>query len=127
MALFYTDFLSLVCANIEIERQWWIAVFDCKQAKVPKDWDCQLPSDVALTLPGADTPAILLSDQAEVQQAGYERLNNRPILFCTSLKRAHEHLRLRQITPSPIQDAGGTQFFEIHDPEGNVIEICREP
>lgn len=127
MALFYTDSLSLVCANVDVEKQWWIAAFDCKEAMVPKDWDCPLPSDVALKLPGADTPAVLLSDRTEVQQAGYERQSDHTILFCTNVKKAHEYLRVRHATPGPIQEAGGTQFFEVHDPDGNVIEICKEP
>lgn len=29
--------------------------------------------------------------------------------------------------PGAIQEAGGTQFFEVRDPEGNVVEICEEP
>ena len=27
----------------------------------------------------------------------------------------------------PIQPGGGTEFFEVRDPEGNSIEICKEP
>jgi hypothetical protein len=127
MALFYADFLSLTCADTQTEKQWWIASFDCKEVKVPADWDCPLPSDVALKLPGADAPTILLSDRAEVQRAAYDRPNDHPIVFCSNLKKAHEHLRGRGTTPGPIQDVGGAQFFELRDPDGRVIEICKEP
>lgn len=49
------------------------------------------------------------------------------MIFTNKLKKAHEYLRSRGATPGPIQDGGGTQFFEIRDPEGNIIEICKEP
>jgi len=127
VALFYTDSLALVCANVDVEKQWWIGAFDCKEVKVPKDWDCALPSDVALQLPGADAPTVLLSARAEVQQAGYDRQNDHATVFCTKVKKAHEYLRAKNVAPGPIQEAGGTEFFEVHDPDGNVIEICKEP
>jgi hypothetical protein len=126
MALFHTHNLVLVCANVQDEAHWWIETFDCKEAKPPADWDDPLPSDVALKLPGADRPTILLSDRREVQQAGYDRLNDRSLLFCTNLKKAHEHLRARVATTGAIQEAGGAQFFNLHDPEGNEIEICKD-
>jgi hypothetical protein len=95
---------------------------------VPADWDYPLPSDVALKLPGADQPTILLSDKAEIERAGYDRTNGHPLVFCTNLKKAHEYLTARNATAGPIQDGGGgAQFFEVCDPEGNAIEICQEP
>ena len=127
MALSYTEFLSLVCSDVQSEKQWWIAVFDCKETKVPADWDCPLPSDIALKLPGSDQPTILLSDKAEVEREAYDRKNDRPLIFCTNLTKAHEHFRAGNVVAGPIQDGGGTQFFEVRDQEGNVIEICREP
>jgi len=127
MALFHTDSLSLCCKDTQAEKRWWIEVFDCKEAKAPADWDCPLPSDVALKLSGADGPNLLLNDNGEVQRAGYERKSDHPIVFCTNLKKAQEYLRGRGAPVGPIQDGGGTQFFEVRDPEGNVIEICKEP
>ena len=127
MALLYTDSISLVCANVQLAKQWWIGIFDCKETKVPADWDCPLPSDVALKLPGADAPAILLCDRDEVQRAGYERPNGRSIIFCTHLEKAYEYLHARGAAAGPILDSGGTQFFEVRDPEANTIEICKEP
>jgi hypothetical protein len=66
---FYTGFLSLVCANIQAEKRWWIAVFDFKETKVPQDWDDPLPFDTALKLAGNDNPTILIRDKTECQQA----------------------------------------------------------
>ncbi len=127
MALFSTDSITICCTNVDAAKRWWIEIFDCMPAKVPAHWDNPLPSDIALKLPGAAEPVILLSDRGEVQQAGIALPSDRPILFCDKLKRAHEYLEGRGGSPGRIQDGGGTQFFEVRDPEGNVIEVCKEP
>src|SRR5258708_36433793 len=121
MALFSADSIVICCANVEAAKRWWTEFFDCKPAKVPADWDQSLPSDVALRLPGYDEPTILLNNRAEVQRAGLGLPTDRPILFCGKIKRAHEYLEGRGASPGPIQEGGGTQFFEVRDPEGNVI------
>lgn len=127
MALFHADFLSLVCSSVQVEKEWWIATFEAKEAAVPADWDCPLPSDVALKLPGSDQPNILLSDRAEVERAGYDRRNDHPMMFCTNVKKAHDYLTRRIGVAGPIHDGDGTWYFEVRDPEGNSIEICKEP
>jgi hypothetical protein len=98
-----------------------------KPAKVLANWDNPLPSDIALKLSGDAEPTILISDRAEVQQAGFERQNDHPILFSDKLKKAHEYLLSKRKAVGAIEDGGGTQFFEIRDGESNVIEICEEP
>ncbi len=125
--MFWTDSISLCYSNIAAAKTWWIRSFGCKEEEVPTEWDCTLPSDVALRLPGHDLPTILLSDLAEVVNAGYERSNNRPILFCSKLAKAQEQLNRAGVVAGPIQHGGGTEYFEVHDPEDNIIEVCREP
>ena len=128
MPLFYTDSVTLAYADLESAKRWWIEAFDCKVARVPPDWDCPLPSDVALQLPGHDAPTILLNAKAELDQAGFETPSPvASVIFCSSLKKGHEHLTNRGVPPGPIQDGGDTQFFEIHDSEGHLIEVCKEP
>ncbi len=128
MSLFRTDSIAFVYSSVENAKQWWVRAFDCKQVKVPTDWDSPLPSDVALKLPGDSEPTILLSDRAEVEQAGFDRSSAVvPIIFTDKLKKAHEQLSDRGVLSGPIQDGGDTHFFEIRDPEGNVIEISEEP
>ena len=128
MALFRTDSNSIALSYLSISTaaKWWINTFECKQTKLPL-LDDPLPSDVALRLPGDDTPLIVLSDRAEEQQAGLQRKNERQIIFTDKLAKAHEYLIHRGALPGAIQDERGTQFFEVRDPEGNVIEICLEP
>lgn len=86
-----------------------------------------LPSDVALKFPGDREPTILLCAQAEVEQAGFERpAAVVSAVFSDKLKKAHEQLCSRGVLAGPIQDGGDTQFFEVRDLEGHLIEICKE-
>ena len=125
MGLFSADSLVMCYSNIEVAKRWWIEVFECKQVEVPADWDDSLPSDVALKLAGDDEPTILLCDQREALKAGFERANDHPLMFSARLKTAHDHLASKGAAPGPIQ-TGRKRFFEIRDPEGNVVEICEE-
>jgi hypothetical protein len=127
MAILWNDSLVLCYSDIQAARSWWMKVFDCKQVKVPEDWDCPLPSNVALKLPGLDEPSILLCDSADVRQAGYDRPNGHSVIFCDKLQKARQYLEGRGAAPGAIEDSGGTEFFNVRDPEGNIIEICKEP
>jgi hypothetical protein len=126
MALFSVDSLVMCYSNVEVAKRWWIEQFECKEAKVPEIWDDPLPSNVALRLAGDDEPTILLCDQREVRDAGFERTNQHSLLFSSKLKKAREHLISKGSAPGLIQNAGGKQLFEVRDPEGNTIEICEE-
>jgi hypothetical protein len=124
---FYTDSVALTYSDVQTAKQGWVNAFDCTVVKVPPDWDNQLPSDIALMLPRNDQPAILLSARTEVEQAGFDRPS--PIvsvIFCDKLKQAYEQLSSRGIVVGPIQDGGDTQFFELRDSEGNLIQVCKE-
>ena len=128
MARFYTDSVAIIYSNIEAAKQWWVNAFECKEVKVPPDWDNPLPSDVALKLPGDEAPTILLSARSEVESAGFDRPT--PVastIFCDKLEKASKLLSSRGILVGPIQDGGDMQFFEVRDVEGNLIQICKEP
>ena len=48
--------------------------------------------------------------------------------FTSNLKKAREHLLSKGVQLTEIQQDGqGTHFFEMHDLEGNAIEISEEP
>lgn len=128
MGLFRTDSVALSYSDVEAAKQWWIATFGCKVVRVPQDWDNPLPSDVALTLLGDSEPTILVSAQAEVEEAGFDR--TAPVatdIFCNNLKKAHEYLSRHGAVVGPIQDGGDMKFFEIRDSEEHLIQICKEP
>lgn len=127
MPLFRTDSIVLSYSNLEAAKKWWIDAFDCKVVNVPPEWDNRLPSDIALKLPGYEQPTILLCARAEIEQAHLDVPS--PLasdIFCNKLKKAHEHLSTRGVNPGPIQDGGDMQFFEVHDSEGNLIQVCKE-
>jgi hypothetical protein len=125
---FYTDSVVLTYSDIQGAKQWWVNAFDCRVAKVPTDWENALPSDVALKFPHSDEPTILLNDRREVDQAGFDKPSLVvSIIFCDKLKKAYEELSSRDVLAGPIQDGGDTQFFEIRDIEGHLIQICKEP
>jgi len=125
---FYTDSVSQDYSDVETAKQWWIMAFGCRVVKIPADWDCPLPSDVALKLPGDDAPTIVLSVQSEIEQAGFDRTSPvASVIFCDKLKQAHELLSSRGISVGLIQDGGDMQFFEIRDTEGNLIQVWKEP
>lgn len=127
MALFRTDSIALSYTNLQAAKEWWIKTFDCKQTRVPDDWDNPLPSDVALKFPADSDPTVLLSDQAEALKAAFDRSNPVvSIIFSDKLKKAHEYVLARAVAAGPIQDGGDTQFFELRDTEGNLIQVCKE-
>jgi hypothetical protein len=50
------------------------------------------------------------------------------MLYASNLKKAREFLSARAVNVGNIQqDRQGTHYFQMRDPEGNVIEICEEP
>jgi hypothetical protein len=127
MSLFFGgDSIVLCYRDVNAAKQWWINVFDCKEVPVPPDWDNKLPSDVALKLPGDVEPTVLLSSRSEVEPAGPTEPGH-PIVFTHKLKKAYERVCDRGAAARPLREEGGMWFFEITDPEGNVIEVCNEP
>src|ERR1700733_3872499 len=115
MPLFYTDSVTLDYSDIEGAKRWWIDAFGCHLTKVPSDWDCPLPSDIALQLPGHDAPTILLNAKAEVEQAGFDRPSPvASVIFCYKLKKGarapHKSRR------SPRTDSGRWGYAILRNP-----------
>ena len=124
---FHTDSLVLAYTSVEAAKQWWIDTFGCKVEKVPADWDNPLASDVALKFPQDKEPTILLCALSEVEQAKLDEPSAVvATIFCDNLKKAHERLSTRGILVGPVQDGGDTQYFEIRDIEGHLIQVCKE-
>ena len=111
--------------NLAAAKRWWIDTFECEEIPLPTDDPC--PSSVALALLGGPCAAVLLGDRSEAEKAGLGNPSTHPIIFCNKIKKAHEHLVARRVPAGPIQTDGTSQYFEIRDPEGNVIEICQAP
>jgi hypothetical protein len=124
---FYTDSLVLTYTSVEAAKQWWIDTFGCKVEKVPAEWDNPLASDVALKFPQDKEPTILLCARSEMEQAKLDPPSAVvSTIFCDNLKKAHERLSTHGILVGPMQDGGDTQYFEIRDIEGHLIQVCKE-
>jgi catechol 2,3-dioxygenase-like lactoylglutathione lyase family enzyme len=51
-----------------------------------------------------------------------------PVLFTSNIKKAKDFLSSRGVNTGEIQqDRAGTRYFEMHDLEGNMIEVSEEP
>lgn len=127
MALFWADSIVLYYADVEAAKHWWINTFDCSQPRTHPDWDIPLPSDVALILSGAAEPTVLLCSRSEAQEKGLTPRAIVPVIFCKKIEKVHELLQSRGVFAGPIQADSETKFFSIRDPEGNEIEVCKEP
>jgi hypothetical protein len=124
---FYTDSLVLTYTSVEAAKQWWIDTFGRKVEKVPAEWDNPLASDVALKFPQDKEPTILLCARSEMEQAKLDPPSAVvSTIFCDNLKKARERLSTRGILVGPMQDGGDTQYFEIRDIEGHLIQVCKE-
>lgn len=94
---------------------------------MPADWDCILPSDVALTLPEMSH---LPSRSAIGRKFGGRDMSGRMVTRSSSAASSRKPMstyeaEARRLDPS--KEGGGTEFLEVQDPESNVIEICKEP
>lgn len=89
---------------------------------MPPDWDEPLPSDVTLKLPGNESPTVLLGSRSEGRGS-----SGHPVIFTGKVKKAYEHLRARGVATGAVHEEWGTEMFKVTDPEGNAIEICKEP
>ena len=122
--LFHAESVALNYSNLGVAERWWADVLGCKRVELP-DWDDPLPSDVAMRFAGSEEPSILLSDRLEVEQAGYERPNQRHMIWTSNLDNALQELQGRGASSGEIQ-TGRVRFFELRDPEGNVLELCED-
>jgi predicted enzyme related to lactoylglutathione lyase len=68
-----------------------------------------------------DGNSIMLTNK---QRFGREKT---PILFAKNITKMRDVLSARGVESGPIEsDRQGTRYFEIHDPEGNVIEVVED-
>jgi len=107
MALFSTDSIALFYSNVEAAKRWWVETFDCKQSK--RKHGCWLPPLRCSTNATGFRRAQHFFKRPHSSTAG-----------CSGGARGPSHSLLQQ-------DQESSQFFEIRDPEGNCIEICKEP
>jgi catechol 2,3-dioxygenase-like lactoylglutathione lyase family enzyme len=120
MALFYSSGTAnyVGVSDIAAANAWYIEKFGLRKVKIELDngEDC-----MALGF-DKDDCAICLGPRS----GSAEELS--PRRYCSSAKKAREFLASRVVAVGEIRkDSQGTNYFEMRDMEGNLIEICEEP
>jgi predicted enzyme related to lactoylglutathione lyase len=69
----------------------------------------------------ADGHSVILTTRSGIETG------KTPILFTKKIRKIRDVLAARGVEPDPIeQDRQGIHYFQIHDPEGNAIEVVEE-
>ena len=125
-ARFWTDAIYLVYTDAEAGAEWWISTFGAKRVALP-EWDDPLPNDIAVQFPDGETPSICISTSEDVRRSGLDRASTpHPVVVCNDIELASQHCQARGASPTAIHDGRGPRYFEITDPDGNLIEICED-
>ena len=115
-----------------IADSFYIGVFDLTAAtawyieklglqKVPVEMD-DAEGCVALGFSKKDQTAITLGPRGKPTDG------TTPMLYASNVKKAREVLSSRGVNVGDVQqDRQGTQYFELWDLEGNLIEVSEEP
>lgn len=95
--------------------------FGATRIEVPEN-DDPLPSDTALG--AANGLSIMFSSLSEVraENLGCET-DRHPLIECNDIDLALQYFQDRGIAAGAIQQGRDMRYFEIHDVEGNAIEI----
>jgi hypothetical protein len=119
----FSGYAFFVYSNPRAAAQWWMDKFEATRIEVPEN-DDPLPSDTALG--AANGLSIMYSSLSEVQAAKLGRESDlHPLIECSDIDLALQYFQERGVLPGAIQEGRGMRYFEIHDVEGNAIEIIQ--
>lgn len=109
--------LRILVRDIDSVSPWYVEKLGLRKlAEAPK----QEPS-AAIFRFKADGHSVILTTRSGFQTG------NTPILFTKKIGRIRDVLAARGVATGTIeQDRQGTHYFQIHDPEGNAIEVVEE-
>jgi hypothetical protein len=111
---FYIGVLDLTAST-----SWYIEKLGLQKVMVEMD---DADGCVALGFSKKDQTAIALGPRGKPADEATPRL------YASNVKKASEILRSRGVNVGDVQqDRQGTQYFEIRDLEGNLIEVSEEP
>ena len=75
-----------------------------------------------------DNPSPEIAVVPIISEDDWKNLPEHPIIFTKNITKARAWFSERIPGTGSIQaDSGGNSFFTFRDPEGNQIEVCREP
>jgi predicted enzyme related to lactoylglutathione lyase len=114
----YTFALGFVpVRDMDTAARWYAHVFGCRFAEIIADGE----RTIRLYLEEGDESLILVPTTSSPSDTP-------PIIFTTNAAKANTDLGRKSVITYPIQkDRQGTNFFEIRDCEGNLLEISEMP
>lgn len=117
--LWVADSFDVGVRDIAAASSWYIEKLGLKRTKVELD---EGEGCVGLIFPKEIPTAIVLVPSGAPSD-GTTRM-----LYTGAIKKAREWLSSRGVNVGAIEkDRQGTQYFEMQDLEGNVIEVAEEP
>jgi catechol 2,3-dioxygenase-like lactoylglutathione lyase family enzyme len=112
----FTGWIVVAVRNLETAAAWYKQKLELPESREIED---------------DDSPGLELStrhQEIKVLLFAGTDYPDRPILDTRSAAKAREWLLARGVEVGPVKtDIQGTHFIEMHDLEGNMIEICEEP
>jgi predicted enzyme related to lactoylglutathione lyase len=105
--------------DLDAAAKWYAQTFGCRYSEstdddgqrtiVPKFYDVD--------------PGFMLGPSA-----AYDAPDPLPIIYTDKATKANDYLTRKGVMVGPVQqDSQGTNFFEIRDCEGNLLEVSEEP
>jgi len=120
---YFGDSIAVGARNPEAAATWYQKTFGLRRFKNSKDGEIWLGSSEERHNPNPDVAIVPVRSEED-----QKRLSEHPIIFTNNITKAHNWFSERVPETGPIQnDSGGNAFFRFRDPDGNEIEVCREP
>jgi len=109
--------VRIVVRDVNTVAPWYVEKLGLRKQRL----NCEQASSVATYRFKSDGNPIILTAKPGFQQG------KAPVFFTKKIGKMKRVLAARGIESGPIEhDRQGTAYFELHDPEGNVIEFVEE-
>ncbi|MFI5111783.1 MAG: VOC family protein [Terriglobales bacterium] len=105
--------------DLDAAAKWYAQVFGCESAESSDD-----SGERTLTLQFSEEDTGLMLCPSATSPAN----DLPPIIYTSKAAKANDLLVKRGVMVGPVQqDAQGTNFFEVRDCDGNLLEVSEEP
>ena len=115
--------MTVGARNPEAAATWYRETFGLRRFKNSQDGEIWLGSSEERHSPTPDVAIVPMRSEDD-----WKSLPGHPIIFTRNIEKAHAWFSARISGTGSIQnDSGANAFFTFRDPEGDQIEVCREP
>ena len=120
---YFGDSMSVGARNPDAAAEWYQSTFGLRRFKNSEGNEVWLGYSDERHSPNPEVAVVPILSEED-----WKRLPGHPIIFTKNVTKAHAWFSERVPGTGPVQtDSGGNTFFTFRDPEGNEIEVCREP